>query len=293
MIGFQGTLGAHSESAAKSLSSLVRASSISAFDSIDQIDNAIQRKDLSHIVLPLESSSTGTFIPVYDLIARHSLFIVGELHVKESQALLALPGVRLEDITEIKSHPFAIDQCRNFIASIDKKVTIAQAADTAASAKLIAENNLRSTAAIASKEAAKLYNLNILADAIQDDKTAITRYVLLGTQLTPVERHLNPKTSLSFTVKNTVGAFHKALACFALRDINVTKIETRPSSRTISLGSPWEYVMYMDIDGSINERHVDSAIQNLKEFATVRVIGCYPRHQPAYEPNAVQWGFGM
>ncbi|RKO87866.1 Prephenate dehydratase-domain-containing protein [Blyttiomyces helicus] len=208
-------------------------------------------------------------------------------------ALVALPGTTLDQITEIRSHPYVLDQCRTFLSTLGS-VSLAQAQDTAGSAKGIKEGGLKTTAAIAGARAAELYNLTILKSGIEDDSNTVTRYVLLSTKAVVPERHLNPVTSVSLVLKNQPGAIHKATAAFALRGLNISKIESRPTSRSITVAKPWEYVIYIDVDGSTADAAVANAIANLHEFAIkVRVLGSYPRYQPPVQPLVGQYGVGL
>ncbi|KNC99039.1 uncharacterized protein SPPG_05990 [Spizellomyces punctatus DAOM BR117] len=298
-VGFQGQKGAYSEGALVELfGSQARwagnAVEPVGFETFAEVFDAIQNQSVQYGLIPIENSSTGTFHFTYDLLLRHSLYIVGEYQYHEKHCLVALPEVKLEDITQIKSHPYVIDQCRKFLANLDKRIAITQAQDTASSAASIEREKLTTTAAIAGARAANIYNLNILKEGIEDDENTVTRYVLISRTPIQPERHQDPRTSISLWLKNQVGMFHKAISAFALRDINISKIESRPSTRSIQLSKPWEYVLYIDVDGSSLDAPLANAIKNLEEFAShVRVLGSYPRYQPpAQRPTGV-FGIGM
>ncbi|KAJ3288164.1 hypothetical protein HK104_008313 [Borealophlyctis nickersoniae] len=300
-VGFQGHKGAYSEGAALELFSTQPCFAFNGlttlgFDSFDQLFEAVKNGSVDYGIIPIENSSVGTFYANYDLLRQHDLSIVGEYEYHEKHCLLALPGVKLEDLTEIRSHPYAIDQCRRFLTSTGPKRTVAQATDTAGSAADIKAKGLKTAAAIAGARAAKLYDLAILQSGIEDDANTVTRYVLIkpAPLATPPERHLEPRTSVCVLVQNRVGAFHKVVAAFALRDINIHKLESRPSTRSIQKSKPWEYFLYIDVDGSTSDPPVANALTNLKEFATeVAVLGSYPRYRPPPETPMGPVGIGM
>ena len=180
----------------------------------------MQSNEIEYALLPIENSSTGTFHRVLDLILASECAIVGEVQYHERHCLVALPGTTLEDITDIRSQHYVLDQCQRFFASLEgKQVLVSQARDTAGAAAAIKSKDLKTTAAIAGARAAKMYGLQVLVKGIEDDANTITRYVLLSKNAIHPERHQAPLTMLAITCKNQVGAFFKVLSCFALRDI--------------------------------------------------------------------------
>jgi prephenate dehydratase len=172
------------------------------------------------------------------------------------------------------------------------------AGDTAQAAKELSLEKSNSVAVIGGKRAATMYGLHVLAENIQDENVNVTRFFLvskarLSTNLIP--RHLNPCTFVIANCKTSTGAFFKALSCFSLRDINVSKLESRASNRSFSLARPWEYLLYIEVDGSIGSSSVHNAIENLKEYCqSVLVLGSFPRYQPLVA-NQVDFvsGIGM
>ncbi|KAI8811182.1 prephenate dehydratase [Cladochytrium replicatum] len=300
VVAFEGIVGAHSEEAARHGFNTQMALKGKDFTtkpvpSFQAVFRAVQNGECGYGLVPIENSSTGTFHFNLDQLHQFSLHVVGEICHHDNHTLLALPGVKLEDVKEVISHPYALDQCRKYLSSLDSsKVSIQQAGDTAGSAALISSKKLQHSAAIASESCAKLYGLDILAREIEDDKQVITRYVLVSREPVTPQRYLDPKTSIMVLMKNQIGAFYKALSVFALREINVVKIESRPSTRSINLQRPWEYVLYIDIDGSTSDFPVANAIKNLEEFAlTVKVLGCYPRYKPVPQQLLGAIGIGM
>ncbi|KAL2916457.1 hypothetical protein HK105_203890 [Polyrhizophydium stewartii] len=297
-VGFEGQPGAHSETVAVSLFSTQpefrnRGLETVGHESFEKVFEAVATSQLDYGVLPLENSVTGTFYKVLDLLHRHSLHIVGETIRHEQHNLVALPGVTLDEITEVRSHPFAIEQCRGFLGTLGKHVAIGQSLDTAASALEIKTHGLRHTAAIVSMRAAEMYGLAVLQRGVEDDPNNVTRYVLVAREPIAPQRHTDPRTTVSVALKNQTGAMFKALACFSMREINICKIESRPSPRSIRLAKPWEYILYIDVDGSIADPPVANALRHLQELAVVRVLGSYPRYPQPSEPSVGLFGIGM
>ncbi|MCS7060495.1 MAG: prephenate dehydratase [Anaerolineae bacterium] len=224
-------------------------------------------------IVPVENSLAGSVHRNYDLLMRHSLHIVGEVIVRVRHNLIALPGVELREIQRVYSHWQALDQCEKTLGRLLPGVERVQVYDTAGAVKMVLEEQRRDTAAIASKRAAELYNLPILREGIEDDPTNFTRFVVLGREPASPPPAVPCKTSIVFATRNTPGALYKALAAFALRDIDLSKIESRPLQ-----GSPWEYLFYLDFIGNQTDEVCAHALAQLREFSTfVRVLGSYPR----------------
>lgn len=222
----------------------------------------------AYAVVPIENSVYGSIHQVYDLLLRHSLFIVGEVKLRIELHLMALRGVRMKDITTIYSQPQALGQCDTFLNSL-KNVRIEAFHDTAAAAKLIKTEHRLDAAAIASSFAAKKYGLTILQKNVESDHQNYTRFIVLSRKQT-IPKH-DGKTSLVFAVKDIPGALFKAIAVFALRDINLMKIESRPYR-----GKPWQYLFYLDVQGRPSASPLREALQHLTEVSTfVKVLGSY------------------
>jgi prephenate dehydratase len=177
--------------------------------------------------------------------------------------------VKKSDIKKAISHPQALGQCAAYLRNLDIKPETVY--DTAGSVKILKESGARDTAAIASRRAAELYEMQIIEEGIEDNAENYTRFLAIGREsIVPMEE---AKTSIVFTLKNQPGALFKAMSVFALRDIDLTKIESRPLQ-----GKPWEYLFYIDFIGSVQDDASKRALEHLGEYAlTLRVLGSYPR----------------
>ena len=270
-IAFQGAPGAYSEAAAQ------RAwpgTETVPFDHFEDVFAAVAAGQVSHGLLPVENSVGGSIHRVYDLLLEHDLPIVSETELQVVHHLVALPGSELSQIRRVCSHPQALAQCEAFLRSLPG-VEIVATYDTAGSARMIRDQNLRDTAAVASARAAEIFGLGILQSAIQDYRDNITRFLLISRDPHPLG--VPDKTSLVFALPNAPGALFKALSVFALRDIDLTKLESRPMR-----GRPWEYLFYVDLGAGRADVRCGRAIVHLAESARwVKTLGSYPRWNEA------------
>ncbi|KAI8006755.1 hypothetical protein LOK49_LG07G02592 [Camellia lanceoleosa] len=235
-------------------------------------------------VLPIENSLGGSIHRNYDLLLRHKLHIVGEVQLAVNLCLLALPGVWTQHLKRVLSHPQALAQSDIILSKLG--ATRENVNGTASAAQLVASNELRDAGAVASARAAEIYGLDILAERIQDDSDNITRYLVLARD--PIIPSTNKpfKTSIVFTLEEGPGVLFKALATFALRDINLTKIESWPQRKhplrevdNPNNGSAkcCNYLFYIDFEASMAEPRAQNALGHLQEFAPfLPVLGCYP-----------------
>jgi prephenate dehydratase len=237
----------------------------------------------THGILPVENSIGGSIHRNYDLLLEHDLPIVGEVELPIRHHLLVLPGTPIEQVQRIYSHPQALAQCERFLKELPN-VRVNPTYDTAGSAKLIREQQLTDAAAIASERAAEVFQLERLRSDIQDYSDNITRFLLIGRSTDPDTQP--DKTTVVFSLSNEPGALFKALSVFALRELDLTKIESRPIR-----GRPWEYLFYVDIPVGRQDLRCARALVHLAEFArTLRTLGSYQSwrvREAATRPEAV------
>lgn len=220
-------------------------------------------------VVPAENSLEGTINQTYDLLLQTPLRICGEVKIRVSHCLLALPGAKLDEIRIVYSHPQALAQCQAFLQTLN--ATDESVYDTAGSAKLVQERDRHDIAAIASERTAALYGLQILRKEIEDSPENYTRFFVIGKHDSPQSG--KDKTSIVFATKHTPGALYSALAALATRAINLTKIESRPIR-----GKPWEYNFFVDFEGHQSDAVCADALIYLKANTTfLKILGSYER----------------
>ncbi len=265
-VAFQGEAGAFSEQAVFEYFGSVESTSCESFEAVF---DAINSGKCEAGIIPIENSLAGSIHQNYDLLLRNNLHIVGEYLLRVRHCLIVNPGVKKADIKKAISHPQALGQCAGYLRS--HKIKAEQGLDTAGSVKALKESDALDTAAIASRRAAELYGMQILEEGIEDNAENYTRF--LAIQREPKIPEGEAKTSIVFTLNNVPGALFKALSVFALRDINLTKIESRPLQ-----GKPWEYLFYIDFIGAMQDESSQKALDHLGEYALMlRVLGSYPR----------------
>src|SRR5205807_299068 len=261
----QGELGSFSDEADRRM--LPRVTVVSCARSAEVFDR-VGRGSVDAAVIPIENSLAGSVTEHFDLLLARKVFIEQEFRLRIVHNLIALPGVRRENLRRVYSHPVALEQCRDFFHR-NRKVEPVPFYDTAGSVKHVVENHLKDAAGIAARQAAKAYKGRILAAGIEDDKRNFTRFFLIRRK-----RRVLPganKTSIAFGLRNIPGALFKALSVFALRDISLSKIESRPMR-----GRPWEYIFYADYLRGDDEP-ARNALRHLGEVADlVKVLGIYP-----------------
>jgi prephenate dehydratase len=264
-VAIQGELGAFSHEAARRM---VPDCTIVPCARSREVFNRLKSGSVPIAVIPIENSLAGSVAEHFDLLLTHNFFIQKEFRLRIVHNLIAAPGVKLRDIRQAYSHPVALDQCRDFFRK-NGNIEASPFYDTAGSVKYVTEKKIQDAAGIAGKQAAAVYKGKILASGIEDDKKNFTRFFLIRRKRS-VLKGAN-KTSIAFRLKNVPGALYKALSVFALRDISLSKIESRPMR-----GRPWEYVFYADFlrgDDTIAR----NALNHLGEVADlVKVLGIYP-----------------
>lgn len=275
LVGFQGELGAFSQEAVTQL--LGETARVAPFQRFEEVFQALAGGHVDAAVLPIENSLAGSVHENYDHLLHFDVRIVAETSVRIIHNLIAPAGVRFGDVRRVFSHPVALNQCLSFFAA-HPEIEKVPFYDTAGSVKMVVTDALKDGAAIASKVAASIYGAKILKTSIEDDRQNFTRFFLLNAKrrVLPQARPVKSwKTSLVFTTRNIPGALFRSLSAFALRDLNLSKIESRPLR-----GKPWEYLFYLDFDGKQDDAAVQKALGHLGELADfMRVLGSYPKSE--------------
>lgn len=264
-VAFQGEIGAYSEEAALSFFG----SSIKAipFKSFDEVFKAVQEERVPFGIVPVENSMEGSIGRVYDLLLDSYVTVSGEIEIRITHCLIANPETSKELIKKVYSHPQALAQCREFLQHLGCELIPAY--DTAGSVKMIKEKQIIDGGAVAGARAAEIYGMKIIAHKIEDNPNNFTRFFVLSKQDSPYSG--NDKTSIVFSLKHKPGLLYKALGEFAVRNINLTKIESRPARQKL-----WDYNFYLDFEGHQSDKAVQEALEKLKEISIfVKVLGSY------------------
>lgn len=266
-IAFQGEYGAFSEIATRELFGL--SAQAVPYESLEEVFKAVEEGNASHGVIPVENSLEGSIDSAYNLLLDSDLTVSGEIELKISHCLIANRGATLSSIKNIYSHPQALGQCQAFIRHLNCQLVPAY--DTAGSVKLIKQKEIMDGAAIASFHAAQIYDMEILATNIQDNPDNYTRFFVISK--ISATATCRDKTSVIFTVKHQPGALSGILNAFAAENINLTKLESRPTRR-----KPWEYKFYMDFEGSYHQPSPARALAQADQYAIfIKILGSYPR----------------
>ncbi|HXA49183.1 MAG TPA: prephenate dehydratase [Candidatus Acidoferrum sp.] len=275
-LAFQGERGAFSEEAARKL--LGQEVDVLPCQRFEDVFRSLKEGKATGAVVPIENTLAGSVHENYDHLVNFELPIVAETNVRIVHNLIAPKGVKFSQIRRAFSHPVALSQCLDFFAA-NPQVERIPFYDTAGSVKMVAAEGLTDAAAIASSVAAEIYGAHILRRSIESDRQNFTRFFLLRTpefarrNRIPATATTQWKTSLVFSTHNTPGALFRALSAFALRDLNLMKIESRPLR-----GKPWEYLFYLDFLGRVDSPVAVNALNHLRELADfLRVLGCYPK----------------
>lgn len=267
VVAFQGEPGAYSEAAAQRFAP---GADVLPCPSFEEVFRTVEARTAALGVLPIENSIGGTIHRNYDLLLEHALQIVGDLELRVVHSLIALPGTAIDQIKTIYSHPQALAQCDKYLRSLPG-VEVVATYDTAGSAKLIKDRQLKGAAAIASERAAAVFELAVLESGIQDFSDNITRFLVVAPASAGAGTRPTNKTTVVFTLANEAGALFRALSVFALRGIDLTKLESRPIP-----GRPWEYLFYVDLAVGAEDPRCDRALAHLAEFAPMlRNLGSY------------------
>jgi chorismate mutase/prephenate dehydratase len=266
-VAFQGEVGAYSEEA---VFQYFRPSVQSRpCESLEEVFKVVEESGVQFGVVPVENSLEGIISRVYDLLLESELRVCGETEVRVIHCLIATPGAGLDTIKKVYSHPQALAQCRSFLKHLGSELIPTY--DTAGSVKMIKEKGLSDSAAIASARAAEIYGMKVLAQEIEDNPNNFTRFFVLSREDSPPSG--DDKTSIILSTKNRPGALYAFLGEFARRNINLTKLESRPTRL-----KPWQYNFYLDFDGHRQDESAREALESLDKTASfIKVLGSYPR----------------
>ncbi len=274
-VAYQGERGAFSEAAAKKLLG-ADIESIPCY-SFDEMFAAVAGDRVDAALAPIENSLAGSIHKNYDLLEDHDLEIIGEINLRIVHNLIAPPGVALDKVRRVYSHPVALAQCEKFLRA-HPQIEAISAHDTAGSVRVMMEHQRTDEAAIAGVMAAEAYGATIIAEGIEDNAQNFTRFLLLtkperAKSIQPAQTSETRKTSIVFRVAHIPGSLFRAMAAFTLRDINLLKLESRPIE-----GRPWEYTFYLDLIGDRDDVNVQRALNHLSEMTeSIRVLGSYFR----------------
>lgn len=229
------------------------------------------KREADYVVMAIENSIAGSLLPNYTLIRDYNFAIVGEVYLSIQLHLMALPGVKFEDVKFVTSHPIAIRQCIDFFDEYPH-LNVVESVDTAACAKKIRDEELKDTVAIANTLAAEMYGLNIIERRIESNKKNYTRFLILKNDRSDDEKAIN-KASICFQVSNRVGALSKVLNIFAENNVNLTKIQSMPV-----LGKRNEYYFYVDIEWTNMENYDTVVRKALKYTVNFNIMGEYTKN---------------
>jgi chorismate mutase/prephenate dehydratase len=267
VVAFQGEIGAYSEEAAYKY--FGNAITVKPCESFDDVFSIVEKQNVNYGIVPVENSLEGSISRTYDLLLDSDIKVIGETELRIIHCLIANPGVNIAGVKKVYSHPQALGQCQTYLKHLG--VEIIPAYDTAGSVKMIKDKHITNGAAIASTRAAEIYQMPVIAREIEDNPHNFTRFFILGRHIPPPTG--NDKTSIVFSVKHQPGTLFELLKRLALRNINLTKIESRPTRQ-----KPWEYNFYLDFEGHQNDKAATEALASIREFALyIKVLGSYPK----------------
>jgi prephenate dehydratase len=278
-VAFQGEPGAFSEEAVQCV---LEGADLHPCATFEDVFEAVEGGTVDRAVVPIENAVFGSVRVNYDHLRTHAVTIIGELQLRIHHCLMAPEGTSIDDLKVVRSHQQALGQCREWLRAHVPQATPEATPDTAGAARAVADVGDPTMAAVASRRAAERYGLHVLADGLQDDAQNFTRFLVL----TPEDEEAEsigsgaPKTSLAFVLQENVpGALFKSLAVFALRELDLAKIESRPL-----VGHPGRYRFYLDVHGAVEDEPVARALEHLREITMeLQVLGSYP--QGATYPN--------
>ena len=271
-VAFQGERGAYGEMATLQYFPNAKLVPLKSFQDVFEAAN---NDEVQYIVVPVENSIEGSINEIYDMLLQTRMSVIGEVYQRVTHCLITNRNVKM--IRYVYSHPQALAQCRGYLQKKGYKPVPAY--DTAGAAKMIKENKMPNSAAIASKRAAELYDMEIIDEGIEDRRNNYTRFLVLSSK----KKNKNSKgdlhndgpykTSIIFSVRHVPGALFDILGEFAMRKINLTKIESRPTKET-----PWEYNFYVDFEGHLQNKTIHEALMSIKTKSSyMKILGSYKK----------------
>lgn len=272
-VAFQGEPGAFSEEAVRCV---LDGAELEPCATFEDVFVAVEQQSVDRAVVPIENAVFGSVRVNYDHLRVHDVTIIGELQLRIHHCLMAPDGATMDALTVVRSHQQALGQCRDWLRTHVPDATPEATPDTAGAARAVAAAGDPTVAAVASRRAAERYDLSVLADGLQDNAQNFTRFLVLapeGAKAEPVGTGAQ-KTSLAFVLQENVpGALFKSLAVFALRELDLAKIESRPL-----VGRPGRYRFYLDVHGDVRDEPVARALDHLREITMeLQVLGSYPQ----------------
>lgn len=269
-VAFQGERGAYGEIAALQY---FPSAELIPLKSFQDVFCSAQDGDADFAIVPVENSIEGSVNEIYDLLLQTKMRVEGEVYQRVRHCLIGKPGAKKSAVKRVYSHPHALAQCRGYLQK--NNLEAMPSYDTAGAVKLIKQMRLKGAAAIASKRAAELYHMQVLEEEIQDRKNNYTRFLALSSKR--ATRDPKPgqfyKTSIIFSVRHVPGALFGILGEFSMRNINLTKVESRPTKET-----PWEYNFYVDFEGHMRDSQVNEAILSITtKTSCLKILGSYKR----------------
>ena len=266
-VAFQGVAGAYSEEAA--LGFFGSSAQAQPYESFDQVFKAVELDEARFGIVPVENSLEGSISRVYDLLLDSRLMVCGEMELRVVHCLIGNPGTRLDMVKRVYSHPQALGQCRGFLRHLDCELIASY--DTAGSVRMLKEKGMAEDAAIAGARAAEIYGMKIISRGIEDNRNNFTRFFVLSGKDSPPSG--DDKTSIVFSIREEPGSLYRALKKLAVRRINLTKLESRPTRQ-----KPWQYNFYLDCEGHREDSALREALAELERTSLfVKVLGSYPR----------------
>lgn len=274
-VGFQGIHGAYSELACTEFF-VGNDASFVGMQTFERIFIGVKGGSLEYGMIPIENSLAGSVHKNIDLLNTYDLKIVGEIYLKVEHNLLGTKDSTLEEIKEVCSHWQALAQCEDSIQTYVPHAYVSEYFDTAGSARFVAELGDRTKAAIASRLAAETYGLKVLKEHFEDNHNNYTRFVIVNKSYTDLDAdpHRKHKTSITFSGNSVAGFLYSVLKCFADKNINLTKIESRPIPE-----KTWNYFFYVDFEGTYNDGKCAQALSEVRAIVPdLKVLGSYPAY---------------